>query len=116
MPLLKLQVSSGSITDEKRGDLLRNLSKTVAEIIGKPEKYVMVSIEESAFLMSGEPGPAAFAELSSIGGLNLTVNNDLTKKICSLLNKSLGISSERVYVAFYDVSANDWGWNGSTFG
>ena len=116
MPLLKLQVSSGTITDEKRDDILRTLSKAVAEIIGKPEKYVMVSIEESTFFMSGEPGPAAFAEVSSIGGLNIKVNNDLTKKICSLLNRTLSISPERIYVAFYDVSANDWGWNGSTFG
>ncbi len=116
MPLLKLQVSSGTVNEDKRDELLRTLSKAVADIIGKPEKYVMVSIEESYFLMSGEPGPAAFVELSSIGGLNIKVNNDITKKVCSLLNKTLSISPERVYVSFYDVSANDWGWNGSTFG
>jgi hypothetical protein len=33
-----------------------------------------------------------------------------------LLNDSLGIPPDRVYLNFTDVGAGHWGWNGSTFG
>ena len=115
MPLLKLQISA-ALSDEKREDLLKALSKAVAEAIEKPEKYVMVTIKEADIIMSGEVKAAAFADVRSIGGLNSKVNNQLSQKISSLLKGMLGISADRVYITFTDVSPCNWGWNGSTFG
>jgi phenylpyruvate tautomerase PptA (4-oxalocrotonate tautomerase family) len=115
MPLLKLETTV-VFSEDKRKALLASLSKTVAEIIGKPEQYVMVAVGQAAMLMSGNPGDAAFVDVRSIGGLTKEVNRKLSQKVCKLLNDSLGVPEDRVYLNFTEVKASDWGWNGSTFG
>jgi phenylpyruvate tautomerase PptA (4-oxalocrotonate tautomerase family) len=114
MPLLKLETTV-ALTDEKKKSLLPALSKIVSETIGKPEEYVMVTINPSAILMAGKPGDAAFVDIRSIGGLSQSVNWQLSKKICVLLNESLGIEPNRIYLNFFDIDAANWGWNGRTF-
>ena len=115
MPLLKLETTV-VFSEDKRKALLASLSKTVAEIIGKPEQYVMVAVGQAAMLMSGNPGDAAFVDVRSIGGLTNDVNRKLSQQVCKLLNDSLGVPEDRVYLNFTEVKASDWGWNGSTFG
>jgi phenylpyruvate tautomerase len=115
MPLLKLQTSA-PVTDAQREELLGVLSKLVAEQTHKPEKYVMVSWEPASILMSGKAGPAAFVDLRGIGGLSGEVNAQLSGRICALLNKSLGIPQDRIYLNFTEMAAANWGWNGATFG
>lgn len=111
MPMLNLKCSK-----EVSDDMQQELSKAVARIIGKPETYVMVVAEKASILMSGEKGDAAYVEVKSIGGLDRTVNGELTDTICLLLNDLLFIPSERVYVTFQSVERDHWGWDGSTFG
>ena len=115
MPLLKLETTV-VLSEDKLKALLASLSKTVAETIGKPEQYVMVTVSQAAMLMSSEPGDAAFVDVRSIGGLTDEVNRTLSQKICKLLNDSLEVPENRVYLNFTDVKASNWGWNGSTFG
>ena len=115
MPLLKLETTV-PLPDDKGKPLLAALSKAVAGAIGKPEQYVMIAASQSAMLMSGKAGDAAFVDIRSIGGLNGETNRKLSQQICRLLKDSLGIPSDRVYLNFTDVDAGNWGWNGSTFG
>jgi phenylpyruvate tautomerase PptA (4-oxalocrotonate tautomerase family) len=115
MPLLKLETTV-VLSEDKRQALLASLSKTVAEIIGKPQQYVMVAASQSAMQMSGSPGDAAFVDVRSIGGLTDGVNRKLSQKVCQLLSDSLGVPQNRIYLNFTDVQAGRWGWNGSTFG
>ena len=115
MPLLRLETTA-ALPDDKTKTLLGSLSKAVAGTIGKPEQYVMVSISKAAIVMSGKPGEAAFVDIRSIGGLSDDVNRKLSQQICKLLNESIGISPDRIYLNFTDVDAPNWGWNGSTFG
>jgi phenylpyruvate tautomerase len=115
MPLLKLETTV-PLPEEKGKPILAALSKAVAGAIGKPEKYVMVTISHSAMLMSGKVGDAAFVDLRSIGGLNSETNRKLSQQICKLLHESLGVVPDRVYLNFGNVEADNWGWNGSTFG
>ncbi len=115
MPLLKLETTA-SLSDQSRADLLRKLSRVVAETIGKPEEYVMVTLSHSDILMSGQPGHAAFVDLRSIGGLSDDTNRKLTERICDVLEESLAIPPDRVYATFTDIPASNWGWSGATFG
>jgi phenylpyruvate tautomerase len=116
MPLIKLQTSV-SVAEDKRKALLASLSRILTESIGKPEQYVMATVEESVpIVMSGQYEAAAFADVRSIGGLNTQVNAQIARKVCALLEQSLGISPNRVYLNFTDVRAGDWGWNAATFG
>ena len=115
MPLLKLETTV-ALTDEKRTALLASLSKTVAEMTGKPEQYVMVTVNPAAMLMAGKTGDAAFVDVRGIGGLSGAVNRQLSQKLCQLLNQSLGVSQDRIYLNFTEVEASNWGWKGGTFG
>ena len=115
MPLLKLETTV-ALTEDKGKALLASLSQTVAEVIGKPQQYVMVAVSQAAIQMSGSPGEAAFVDVRSIGGLTGDVNRKLSQKVCQLLHDSLGIPPNRIYLNFTDVKASHWGWNGSTFG
>jgi phenylpyruvate tautomerase PptA (4-oxalocrotonate tautomerase family) len=115
MPLLKLETTV-ALPEDKRQALLASLSKIVAETIGKPQQYVMVAASQTAMQMSGVAGNAAYVEVRSIGGLGSDVNRKLSQKVCALLNNSLGVPENRIYLNFTEVEAGNWGWNGSTFG
>jgi phenylpyruvate tautomerase len=115
MPLLKLETTA-SLSDDQQTALLASLSKIVAETIGKPEQYVMVSLSRAAMVMSGKTGDAAFVDIRSIGGLSGDVPRTLSKKICSVLHDNLGIAEDRVYLNFAAIKPTNWGWNGNTFG
>lgn len=115
MPLLRLETNV-TVPEEKQKTLLASLSKLVAETIGKPEAYVMVTVNPVAIQMSGTAGDAAFVDVRSIGGLSGEVNRRLSERICAQLRHSLGIPPERIYLNFTDVAASDWGWKGNTFG
>ena len=115
MPLLTLQTSA-RLSDQQRHDLLAPLSKLVSECIGKPERYVMVIVSEQAMMMAGDGSPAAFADIRGIGGLNNAINRKLSERVCALLQQQLGISPDRVYLGFSNVSADSWGWDSGTFG
>ena len=115
MPLLKLETTI-ALTGEKRASLLSALSRMLAETLGKPEEYVMVTVNQTSVLMSGNSGDAAFVDIRSIGGMDAPANRQLSQKVCHLLNQSLALPSNRVYLNFTDVKAENWGWNGNTFG
>jgi phenylpyruvate tautomerase len=115
MPSLKLETTV-DISEEKQKALLMSLSRIMAETIGKPEQYVMVTVSQVAGMMSGKAGATAFVDIRSIGALSPMVNRKLSQKICDLLEHSLKISPERVYLNFTEVTASNWGWNGNTFG
>jgi phenylpyruvate tautomerase len=115
MPLLKLETNV-TLSEDKRKKLLPALSKIVAETIGKSEDYVMVTVNSSAILMSGKPGDAAFVDIRSIGGLSNEVNQQLSKFFCALLNESLGVTQDRIFLNFTDINGDNWGWKGSTIG
>jgi phenylpyruvate tautomerase PptA (4-oxalocrotonate tautomerase family) len=115
MPLLKMHTSVPVPEDKKEG-LVKALSKITAETIGKPESYVMVVLSDGTMSMGGELGPAAFADVRSIGGLSGGVNKEISNKVCGLLKDTLGIPGNRVYLSFTDSAAADWGWDSGTFG
>lgn len=115
MPLLKLETTV-ALSDDKRKSLLASLSKAIAAATGKPEQYVMVTISQSAILMSGKPGDAAFVDIRGIGGLSGEVNRKLSQQVCKLLTDFVGVQSDRIYLNFAEIDAGNWGWNGNTFG
>ena len=115
MPLLKLETTV-VLPDDKRQALLASLSKILAETTGKPEEYVMITVNQTAMLMAGKPGEAAFVDVRGIGGLSGEINRRLSQKFCRLLHESLGVPPNRIYLNFTEIEAANWGWQGNTFG
>jgi phenylpyruvate tautomerase len=116
MPLIRLQTNV-SLSSEVSTGLCADLSRLCAEVIGKPEAYVVAIVDDHQTMsFGGKPGPAAFVEVRSIGGLSPTVNRSLSERICALVTSSIQVESPRVYLNFIDVAASNWGHDGGTFG
>jgi len=114
MPYLKITTSQ-SIDAERKHNLLKAASKAVAAELGKPEQYMMVSVETPiSMLFAGTDKPCAFLELRGIG-LPQSKTGKLSQLLCSLVESHAGIPQDRVYINFADVSPSLWGWNGDTF-
>jgi len=114
MPMLKIQTNT-PVAEENRKALASLASGTVAELLGKPERYVMVSIEENpSMLFGGSDAPLAYLELKSIG-LPDSQTSEFSARLANLLEEQLGLPADRVYIEFADAARNMWGWNGGTF-
>ncbi len=114
MPLLKIQTNK-AIDDSTAKTLISDASTAVASLLGKPERYVMVSLEHNpAMLFGGSDDPLAYLELKSIG-LPEPQTADLSSSLSELLNKTLDLPADRIYIEFADAPRHMWGWNGGTF-
>jgi len=114
MPLLRIE-SNRELTREQSNQLLQRVSAKVAEILGKPERYVMVSLEQNPnMLFGGSTSPLAYLEFKSIG-LPEERTAELSAALCHLIWDTLEIPEERVYIEFADAERHMWGWNGGTF-
>jgi len=114
MPMLKIQTNA-TVSEDNKKALATLASSAVAEMLGKPERYVMVSIEENpSMLFGGSDAPLAYLELKSIG-LPESQTSEFSTRLSSLLEEQLGLKADRVYIEFADAARNMWGWNGGTF-
>jgi len=114
MPYLKLQTNK-DISEDKKKDLIRKMSKLAAETLKKPEGYVMAVLEPNLnLLFGGLQDPAVFMELKSIG-LSDSETKTISKKLCNFVKENLNISEDRIYIEFASSAGSMWGWNGGTF-
>lgn len=112
MPLLR--ISTNTHCDDHAA-LLQQASAAVAEMLGKPENYVMVEINDKlSMCFAGTSEPLAYLELKSIG-LPESRTAEFSNTLCTLLGPVLGVAAERIYIEFADAPRKLWGWNGGTF-
>jgi len=114
MPMVRI-LAGGEIPEDKRREIIAEASRAVSEVLGKPDAYMMASIEKGAICMGGNFDKCAFIEVRSIGGLSLPNNEALSARLCELMESRLGIPPNAVYLNFIDMPASNWGWNKSTF-
>ena len=112
MPLLELTTNTKI---DNCPQIAQQLSKLAADILGKPESYVMIKIQpEQVLIFAGSDEPAAHVKLKSLG-LPESNTADFSSKICSFINSELGIDSARIYIEFASPERHMWGWDGRTF-
>jgi phenylpyruvate tautomerase PptA (4-oxalocrotonate tautomerase family) len=114
MPTLRFLTNARVPADDRAG-LLALASRTVADLLGKPESYVMVILEDARdMVFAGTPEPAAFLELISLG-LPEGRTAHYSRALCDLMADNLGIPADRVYIEFASPARQMFGWNGDTF-
>ena len=112
MPFIQINTSSKSVLNNDL--LLKEISKKVAVLTGKPENYLMTLIQNnSQMTFAGSDEPCCFIKLKSIGSLNPSA---MSKSLCELIESKTNIKTNRIYLEFIDVKSENWGFNGSTFG
>jgi len=112
MPLLEISTNT-TIDDQQK--IAEQASKLTADLLGKPESYVMVKLQPEQILMfAGSSEPAAHIKLKS---LDLPENRtaDFSDSICSFISSQLNIDSTRIYIEFTNPERHMWGWDKRTF-
>lgn len=114
MPFLRIQTNQ-PLTDAEASTLAGHAAAVVAGQLGKPERYVMTSVESNpAMQFAGSTAPLAYLELKSIG-LPESRTADISRALCEMLASETGVEPERVYIEFTDAPRKMWGWNNGTF-
>jgi phenylpyruvate tautomerase PptA (4-oxalocrotonate tautomerase family) len=115
MPLLKIHTSQSPSAAEAQA-LLGPLSQELAELLDKPESYVMTCLVGGAHLtFAGSSEPSCLVEVANIGKLQKRHTERLSAALCRRLSASLSVPSRRIYISFRDVEPHMWGHDGRTF-
>ena len=115
MPLLRLQTNA-PLDGDQTGSLMAAVSARAAQLLSKPESYMMVLVEPGVgLMMGGSSDPAAFFEVRSIGAISPDQAKALSKSVSEILEEKLKIPPSRVYSNYAGWERNMWGHNGSTF-
>ena len=116
MPLCQVLTNVSAPAPATGTALLGELSRLLAARFGKPERWVMTSLQPGlAMTFAGTDAPTAFVAVKNIGTMKAEETEELSGAICGLIEKALGVSSERIYIEFVDAVDHLWGWNGGTF-
>ena len=114
MPYLTIRTNQPLDADKQQA-LLQQSSAAVAQLLGKPESYVMVSIDaDQPMLFAGSAEPLAYLELKSIG-LPASATAELSAGLSQVVGDALAVAPNRIYIEFADAERHMWGWNGATF-
>jgi phenylpyruvate tautomerase len=114
MPTLRV-LANIQVPADDRAALLARASRTLAELLGKPESYVMVILEDGRdMIFAGTQAPAAYLEVKSLG-LPEGQTAQYSRALCNLMTDALDIPADRVYIEFASPARQMFGWNGGTF-
>ena len=117
MPLIKVQTSVDAPTKTTAEALLKQLSASLSEHLGKPESYVMTAFEPSTpMTFGGTTDPTCYIEIKSVGTMGGSKTQVMSQDFCTKVQAALGVPPERTYIEFADAKGEMWGWNGRTFG
>ena len=114
MPYLSIQTNQ-SLDEKETLNILDKTSKSISQILGKPENYVMVALQANTPMsFAGSVEPTAYVQLKSLGLPEESTAN-LSEAICSLVSSELNINAARIYIEFISPERHMWGWNNKTF-
>ncbi len=113
MPFIDCKFTQ-KLTDDKKDKIKSELGKAVA-ILGKPESYLMVGINDGydLYFAGKKLDGGAYVSVSLFGSASSSSYEKMTAAVCKLFKDELGIQGKDVYVTYHGI--NDWGWNGSNF-
>ncbi len=101
--------------DQEKTDLLKAASAATADMLGKPEAYVMVLVQAGQAMQFADSSThCAYLELKSIG-LPGDQTSVFSTRLCTLIEEMLGVPANRIYIEFQDAPRHLWGWDKRTF-
>jgi phenylpyruvate tautomerase PptA (4-oxalocrotonate tautomerase family) len=106
MPLLRVSVPE---TPSDPQGLLKSLSAELAGLLGKPESYMMATLQVAPMTMGGTGEACCLLEVDSLGTLSSQKTAELSKALCNAVSGALGTPPGRIYVRFTDVPRHLWG-------
>ncbi len=114
MPYFSIETNQ-TVDPASNRELMKKTSAFIAELLGKPESYVMIAIKPGTpLIFAGSDEPAAFVRLKSIG-LPKERSTDFSEKICGFVQQELKVPPNRIFIDFKDLERDMFGWNSKTF-
>ena len=102
-----------TISKEQISALTREFGQAIELIPGKTEAWLMLAFNgEAKMAFRGKTdGDFCMVEVELFGKADRKPLNDLTAKICEIIEKILGISGDNVYVKYEAIDT--WGYDGA---
>lgn len=115
MPLIRITTSI-DIDAEKKAKLISEISVAGAELLDKPETYMMITVEDGVEMqLSGTSDPCVLLDVRSAGEITEEQAANLSGKLSELTGNCIGVGAGRIYLNFTSVPGNMWGFDGKTF-
>ena len=103
------------LSEEKEAVIKAKLGEAIATFPGKSEYWLMLNFTDNCrmWFRGYNNFPVAMVEIKLFGSAEASITNEMTKTVCSLFERELGISPDHVYVKY--EFCDTWGWNGENF-
>jgi len=112
MPFINVKTNQN--IDASKNIIKSELGSAITAIPGKSESWLMVEISGNLDMyFKGSDEPCAMFEIAIFGKASDDAYDDLTKRICSISQKHLGVSPDRTYVKYTEIE--HWGYNNFNF-
>ena len=113
MPFISTKTTE-ALTARQKDQLSASLEQIAKRCLGKGESWVMTGYEDGCSLhFRGSSEGCAYVEVKLFGTPAPAACDAMTGEVCQLFAKELGLSPDRIYVAYYPT--DQWGWNGGNF-
>ena len=112
MPFIELKANCEISKDLER-EIVKELIDSM-KVLQKPEKYLMVDVEELHHLwFDGSDAPACIAKISVFGSGRKELYDAMTAHTTKILSSRLQIPENRIYVMYMETPY--WGLAGHNF-
>ena len=110
MPYIKL-TTTAKVTDDKCALLKAKFGKAIESFAGKNESWLMVAVDDGKrmWFKGDNSADTAMVDVELLGDVDAADSETMTVRVCEILNETLGIAPERIYVK--DTGYRNWGWN-----
>ena len=114
MPYIETKTTV-KVSEAQEIRLKEKLGEAIALIPGKSEEWLMLNLFDGcrmAFRAEREPD-IAMVEIDIFGTTTDEAYDDLTKRVCEIINEELGVPTDRIYVKYRECDR--WGYDGFNF-
>ena len=113
MPFINAKYSD-TVTPEKEIEIKSALGEAIT-LLGKPERYLMVEIEDNRRLYFGgrNDQPIAYFDISLLHSAPRQSYEKLTARLCEIAKEYMNVDGSNVYVKFEETE--NWGYDSFMF-
>lgn len=113
MPFIHAKFSD-TVTPEKEIEIKSALGEAIT-LLGKPERYLMVEIEDNRRLYFGgrNDQPIAYFDVSLLHSASRQSYEKLTARLCEIAKEYMNVDGSNVYVKFEETE--NWGYDSFMF-
>lgn len=119
MPVIKIDFIEGQINGEQKGELIKNITKSVCEIAKCAQEVVTIIVNDVAKGNWGSAGEQAekplyhpIVSIDMLEGKTTEQKRALIEAITNNLCKFFQCDRKGVVIIFHDISRDDWGSGG----